>query len=138
MTPVAVPIVVVIAISIMVALVPPMIQTVISGLAVIVMPAMAIMLVGPVRFVMMGLIVVRPVMMRLVMMRLVMMRLVGLVRSLLLRLGLSLWRILPLRSRRNCRWRPRSVFSFRRNGGHIAAAEHADAARKSLIAGEEG
>ena len=108
MTP-AVPIGVVIAISIMVALVPPMIQTVISGLAIIVMPAVAIMLVGPIRLVMMGLIVVRPVMMRLVVMRLV-----GLVRSLLLRLGLSLWRILPLRSRRNCRRRPHSVFSFRR------------------------
>ncbi|MBB4480354.1 hypothetical protein GGE46_002937 [Rhizobium etli] len=126
-------IILMIAIPIMVALGLPMIQTVIPGLSVIVVAPMALMLVGSIRLVMVGLIMVRPVVMRLVVMRLV-----GLVRSLLLRLGLSLWRILPLRSRRNCRRRPCSVFSFRHHRGHIAAAEHAEAARKPLVAGKEG
>ncbi|MBB4575457.1 hypothetical protein GGI59_003989 [Rhizobium lentis] len=120
-----------IAIAIMVALGLPMIQTVISGLSVIVMAPMALMLVGSIRLVMVGLIMVRPVVIRPVVMRLV-----GLVRLLLLRLGL--WRILPLRSRCNCWRRPCSVPSFRHNGGHIAAAEHAEAARKPLVAGKEG
>lgn len=118
-------IMIVIAMSMMIAVVPAMILAVISGLAVIVMPAMAIMFVRSIRLVMMG-----PVM--------VMMGLIGLARSLLLRLGLSLRRILSLWSWGNCRRRSQSVFSFRCNRGHIAAAEHADAACKPLVAGEEG
>ena len=120
---IAVSAVITIAISAMITVVISMILAVISRLAVGVMPAMAIMLAG---------------LIRLVVMRPVVMRFVGLVRPLFLRLGLFLRRILLLRRRRCCRRRPYPIFSFRRDRGHVAAAEHADAARKPLIAGEDG
>jgi len=118
----------VIATSIMLAVVPPMIQTVISRLAVLVMPAMTLMLIRPVRLIVVGSI----------MMGLVVVRHFRLLRSLLLWLGLSLWRILSLRSGCNCRRRPVSFASFRHQRSHIGAAEQAEATRKPLVAGEEG
>lgn len=129
--PVVVPILVVITIAIVVAVVFLMIlvisvmRVVVSGPVVIIMPAMLVGTIGPI---MMRPVVIWPVVMGPVMMRFVVMRHVGLVRTLLLRLGPSLRRILPLRNWCNRRRRWFSVFSFRRGRRHIAAADHADAA----------
>jgi hypothetical protein len=90
---------------------------------VLILPAMIVMFVVPAAF-------------RLVMMRLVMVRLF---RSLLWRIILFLGLLPGLWGGLRCLWFPaQTVLALRLNRGHPAAAEQAEAACQTLIAGEEG